>query len=167
MFGSNVGIRGRYRVWHHDAAGRLLWDRRIPNGVTIEGANYLLRAFTGAPLVATWYLGLISGAVVPVLSPLDTNASHPGWAEYAGVGSTRPTWLPGAVASGQAASPANAVFGVLVSGSIAGVFLSSRQPVSDVSPSGVLFSTATGGVLPVVAGGFVTVSYLIRGEPQS
>jgi hypothetical protein len=164
---NRINIAGLYTLAHRGPDGRLRWVRRVPNGVTVEGVNYLQRAFTGGLMVSAWYLGLITDAGYAGLSALDTNASHPTWSEYLGVGAARPLWSPGAVGGGVLASPATAVFGVTVSGTIRGAFLSSRSAVGDVNPAGILYSTGAAEALAVVGGGSVSVSYLVRGTPQS
>lgn len=164
---TNLAISGRFLLVSRDPHGRVLAIAPFNNGVTTEGINHLLnRVFRGGAGFSTWYGGLIDNTGSPVLAAADTHVSHPGWSEWTGVfGSNRATWVPVAAAGGNMAS-ANMVFSITASGTVRGALLASQQAIGSASGQ-VLYATglADAGV-PVVNGGTVTLSYIIRLTPR-
>lgn len=163
---TRVAIAGGMLIVHRDAAGRLVWRHTISNGVTVQGANYLLdAAFKNGTKAAIWYLGLIEGLTFSSNPDSDTHALHPGWQEYTQVGASRPLWNRLAAGSGAIGPSSPTVFNITASGYIRGAFAASRQPVGDVSAGGILYATAKSvSNLAVTAGGTVSVGYTVSGS---
>ena len=163
---SITGVGGRFQMEHRHPDFGLLWQADLANGFTLAALDYLLRAsFKGGSQSPTWYIGAIAEGGYGGVSTSDTHASHPTWVEFTGL-SARGAWQPGAPNGGVLASPTPTVIPVTVGGQVRGVFLADRSAVGDTSPLGVLCSTAVANdPYAVVAGGHLSVSYLIRGRP--
>lgn len=159
---------GLYELRYRDPFGGPGWRLVIPNGVTVEGANYSLEAgFRGGPKYATWYAGLIDDVGFSGLSNGDTHASHPGWAEFAGIyNSLRPAWTTSPAAGGVLTSSASTTFQITSAGTVRGTFLASRQAVG-TGAGPVLYSTAAAAAGRAVSpGGILTLSYSLRLNPR-
>lgn len=158
-------LAGDFLLSYRDPRSRRLdWTRQFPNGVTVEGVNYLLNAgHRGGAQQALWYVGLIDNSGFSSLSSADTHAAHPGWAEFTSVfGGSRAAWTPTAANGGAVTDPAPASITVTANGTVRGALLASRQAVG-TSSGAVLYATgAMGTGLAVTAGGILTVSYTAR-----
>lgn len=140
------------------------WRCNLPNGVTLQGVNWLLevgfRAGTPSPAL---YLGLITNSGYLAVSPADTHQVHAGWSEWTALSSgTRPTWLPSAANGGLMGSTGPVAFNITADGSVRGAFLSTVNTVGSVG-AGFLYNTIvalTG--LTVANGGTVEVVPSIR-----
>lgn len=120
-------------------------------GVVNQGLNYVLgHIFPTGP--NTWYLGLINNSPTPVLAATDVLASHPGWVEVLGGGTSytgnRPLWTNGAPNNQQVTNATYVAFAITATVTIFGLF------VCDVATgtAGNLFGTAAfvGGSQTVV-----------------
>lgn len=155
-----VRSKGEFVMYHRDAAGRLVWILKFPNGTTIEGVNYLLDgAFRGGSRGSTWYIGLIDNSGFAAVADTDTLAAHSGWSEYTGLyASNRGSWTPIAANAGLMAYSPITTIQIASSGNIIGAFLANQQPVG--ATTGVLYATGVASsALPVTAGGTVSVGY--------
>lgn len=169
MAGTGVGLEGRFRVWHTHPEFGLLWEADLENGVTVQGATYLLESVFRAGVVLTdWRIGAISEAGYTAVATTDTYVAHAGWAEFVPLGTKRMLWTPGAAQGGRIASAGVSRNTVLIDGTIRGMFLCDRKGPGDTDPSGTLYCTAVAGSgLAVVQGGTVYVTYTLRARPVS
>lgn len=156
-------IRGVFNFDYRDPKSRKRdWGFYVPNGVTIEGLNYLLettfRSGTQQPL---WYLGLIDNAGFSALDSGDTHASHTGWGEYTGIFlSARPQWNVLTPSNGGIVpSSSPSIFQITANGSVQGAMVASRMAVG-TGAGAVLYSTGAMSVgMSVSTGGVLSVTY--------
>lgn len=161
-------LLGRFRVRHVCPRAGLTWDVDVPNGVTVEGRDYLLGAgFKGAPQSTGWRLLLVSDAGFAGVAEGDTHALHPGWTEFLGVsGGSRPAWPSGTPAGGVLDTLGTATVTLSAAGVVRGVGLANQPAVGSVAAGSVLYSTAVAAAgLSVSSGGVLYVTYTIRGTP--
>ena len=160
-------VAGQFRWWNHDADGNLLWHDVFPNGATYVGLNYILETMfrSGTP-ITTWYVGLINSSGFSAVSANDTMASHAGWTEYTSYsGGNRPAWGPAAAASGVMTNTTLFTYSITVTGTLAGMFVTS---VTAVSPgnTGTLWATAL-QTRSVTNGNTLSGDYTITLTPSS
>lgn len=138
------------------------WGFHVPNGVTVEGVNYILEAaFRAGTVQPLWYLGLIDNAGFVALDEGDTHASHVGWGEYSGVFlSSRPQWNVLTPANGGIVpSSSPSIFQITANGNVRGALVGSRMAVGTGSGA-VLYSTgAMSAGMSVSIGGTLSVTY--------
>ena len=121
--------------------GSTRWRERGGNIVVDTGLNDLVdKYFKGSAYTATHYVGLKSTGAI---AAADTMASHAGWTEFTGYGSTaRPTLTLGTVGSTGSAnnSASKASYTFTSSGNIAGAFVTTGS--SNGGSSGTLYGAA-------------------------
>lgn len=153
-------VSGKFHVLVY-RRGFLIWDRRLPNGVTDEGLNHIMGTqFLSGTQVGPWKIGLIN--VGAVLSPSDTMASHSGWTEVTDYDeAARPNFVASAGAVGEVYNPAYTVFTMNATATLYGLFLTSDDTKGGTA--GILWSTAKfGGVSKQVqSGDVVRIGYTI------
>lgn len=150
---------GRF-VWECRRAGRILWRDEFPNAATVEGVTaFLNQAFVGSA-AGPWYMGLIDQSGYVGLSTADTQASHPGWAEWTFYTGNRPAWTPQGAAGGIMGTllPSQWVMGS--AGQLRGAFLSSFAGKG--LGAGVLYAEAVRSTPRAVSvGDTISVTYAI------
>jgi hypothetical protein len=158
-----VPIRGAFLFSYRDPSSRRRdWDYYVPNGVTVEGLNYLLDAhFGGATVQPLWYMGLIDNSGFSGLAASDTHAAHPGWGEYTSLFlSNRPQWnVATAANSGILASSTPSVFQITSAGTVRGALIASRQAVGAGAGAVLYAAGAMSAGMSVSAGGTISVTY--------
>ena len=155
-----VQARGYFTAEIRDADGTLLYREVFPNGSTTAGLNDMLSVyFNSGTQKTTWYLGLINNSGFSALAAGDTMSSHAGWSELTGYSeSARPTWTPGAPASGVITNSSGVVFTASGSIDVKGAFLVSDSTKGGTS--GVLWATgAFASVQSLTVGQTLTLTY--------
>lgn len=158
-------VGGAFRAVFRDRHGRLVWESVLRNGVSTQGANYLLdTAFRGQPQVTAWKVGVVSNSGYAAVDRADTANAHSGWIEFTSIlGGTRPAWSPAAATGGSMVSAAAAIIQVTANGTVRGLFLASAAAVG--ATSGTLYCTAVASTgLAVTAGGSIAYTYGIQGQ---
>ena len=156
----SLGAAGVYTVECLGADGEVKWSETFKNLVVTAGKNDLLdKYFVGSAYTASWFLGLVDGAVSPTYAAGDTIASHAGWTEsVAYSNATRPTVGWNAAASGAKASTATA-FNINATATVAGSFMVTNSTKS--GSTGILYSAGSfsGGNRSVASGDTLNVTY--------
>lgn len=165
---TKLRLSGHFTLISRDPQGREIGGLSFPNGVTVEGVNYLLnRGFRGGTGIPAWYVHLIDDAGFAALDPTDTTAAHAGWTEFTAVaGGNGILWNPVAAAGGFLDASPQTVISVTAPGTVRGAFLSSRQ-ATGLGAGQTLYATgAAASGLAVVAGGTVSILYQLRLTPR-
>lgn len=145
-----INIYGEFDLRCLERDGTLAWRRKLRNGITNAGLDYLGgTAFcngAGAfPQITTWYAGAIDLTGFNALAAGDTMASHSGWRECTLYSGARPTWV-NTEGTQQVSSNGPFTFPVTGNGTVHGMFITSGSVVG--GNQGVLWCTA---LLPVDA----------------
>ncbi len=157
-------MKGRYKVEHRNAAGELLGEYEIPNGIVDVGLNHILETeFNGGTPITAWYIGLIDNASFSALAAGDTMASHAGWIENNDyTESTRPEWTAGTAATRSITNAVTVDFTINATKTIKGIFITSVSTKG--GSTGVLWSTAAfGSTVGVGSGDTLKVTYTLSG----
>lgn len=152
---------GVFKVQCVGADGQIKWEEETPNLVVNVGLQDMnTKYFTGSGYTASWFVGLIQGAVTVVNT--DTLAVK-GWSEFntysgnrkAAVFGTASTSDPSQISN--SASPAS--FTITAGGTVTGAFLCNVATTN----TGLLFSAsafqAPGGSRTVVVNDVLNVTY--------
>jgi hypothetical protein len=158
-------LRGLFEFWLYDRNGKLKRQWTAKNGVTYEGANYVLSTvFCQGQQLKQWNIGLIDGTAPAVLSPDDTAAEiggDNGWTENAAYSGSRPPWAPVRVDGLNAFTDTPQAFSIDSDGELYGAFIVD-------SASNVLYCTAEfqGGAVSVSNGESIYVKYALSIDPE-
>lgn len=132
-------LRGEFFMQTLLPDGRAVNRQKLKNGVCTAGINRMLDVMFGSGTQLTsWFLLIINNASFTSLAAADTLASHGGWLEWTSYGGNRPTWTPGAAASGSITNPSLASATMNAAGTIRGLGLCSVNS----GTAGILYSTA-------------------------
>jgi hypothetical protein len=157
--------RGRFRVEHTDAKGKLKGIYEFNNDIVNVGKNDILGVyFSGATQTASasWFIGLISSSGYSALAAADTMSSHAGWTEFTSYSqATRVAWGPGSAASQSVTNASPATFDINGSGTVKGIFVVNQSTKSGTT--GTLWATALFSAdVPVTNGDQLKVTYTVN-----
>jgi hypothetical protein len=156
--------KGKFRIEHRNAAGKLLGVYEVPNGIVDVGLNHILDTeFNGGTPITTWYIGLIDNASFSALANADTMASHAGWIENNDyTQANRVTWTSGAAAARSITNASTCDFSMNATKTIKGIFITSNNTKG--GSTGTLWSTAAfGSTVSVNNGDTLKVTYTLSG----
>lgn len=154
-----IGVSGKWQIDCRDENGKLKWTDNFKNLVVNEGLQKFLddTLLSGTP-ITTWYIGLTGST--PTIDPVDTLASHAGWAEFTEYADNRKEYVGVRTAQTVSNSASRATFTVSgAGGTVGGCFLVSAA-TGDV---GTLFSVGafTEGDRPVIASDVLNITYSV------
>lgn len=157
--------KGRFRVEHTDASGKLKGIYEFNNDIVNVGKNDILGVyFSGSTQTASasWAIGLISNSGYSALAASDTMSSHPGWTEFTSYSqATRVAWGPGSPSSQSVTNSTPATFDINGSGTVKGIFVVNQNTKSGTT--GTLWATALFSAdVPVTNGDQLKVTYTVN-----
>jgi hypothetical protein len=157
-------LKGKFIIEHRNAAGELVGQYEVPNGIVDEGLNHILDTqFNGGTQVTAWYIGLINNSGYSALSNSDTMGSHAGWVESSAYSeSNRPEWTAGSAGSRSITNASTVDFSINATVTIRGIFITSQNTKGGTT--GVLWSTAAfGSNIALNNGDTLKVVYTLSG----
>lgn len=162
----------------HYREGVLIDTYEFPNGITIQGKNFLENImFDSGTQITAWYEGLIDAGNSVTLSENDVYAginTSNGWKEFQSYNvsanaTIRATWTPSAASNKAITNPSPMVYDITANGSVYGVFVcggvasANLKADNNNNANACLWATAnfTSGNVTVQNGDQLKVTYTV------
>jgi len=161
---ARMSLKGRFRIEHYDANGKLKATYRVPNGIVDVGLNKILEdMFNGGTQSGTWYIGLVNNSGFSAFANGDTMSSHAGWVESTAYTETaRPEWTAGTASSRSITNASTVDFSINATVTLKGIFIVDDSTKSGTA--GTLWSTAAfASNVAAVNGDTLKITYTVSG----